>query len=59
MAGRTSVEFDPERFGEYDAVLICTDHDEVDYAAIARSCDLVIDTRNVMRGLSLEGLVRA
>ena len=59
MAGRKSVEFDSDFIGTYDAVLICTDHDGVDYAAIARSCDLVIDTRNVMRGHSPERLVRA
>ncbi len=59
MAGRRSVTFDPSAFGEYDAVLVCTDHDNVDYAAIAKACDLVIDTRNAMRSFTHDGVVRA
>jgi UDP-N-acetyl-D-glucosamine dehydrogenase len=49
MAGRTSLPFDPALFAQYDAVLICTDHDNVDYAALAKSCDLIIDTRNAFK----------
>ncbi|MEZ5696750.1 MAG: nucleotide sugar dehydrogenase [Sphingomonadaceae bacterium] len=48
MAGRKSQVFDPVAFGGYDAVLICTDHDNVDYAALAKSCDLIVDTRNAL-----------
>ncbi|MDA1093571.1 MAG: nucleotide sugar dehydrogenase [Acidobacteria bacterium] len=33
--------------GGYDAALIATGHDNVDYAAISRSVTVVIDTRNV------------
>lgn len=51
MAGRKSIAFDEQLFGRYDAVLICTDHSNVDYAAVARSSALVIDTRNALRGV--------
>jgi UDP-N-acetyl-D-glucosamine dehydrogenase len=47
MVGRKSVEFDPKAFSNYDAILLCTDHDKVDYAAIAEHADLIVDTRNV------------
>lgn len=59
MAGRQSVAFDPAAFAAYDAVLLCTDHDNVDYAAIAAHCDLVIDTRNALRDQPQAGVVRA
>ncbi len=36
-------------FSRYDAVLIATDHDAVDYAALARSAKLIVDTRNACR----------
>lgn len=34
-----------------DAVVIVTDHSTVDYAAVARSARLIIDTRGIMRGI--------
>jgi UDP-N-acetyl-D-glucosamine dehydrogenase len=45
----------------YDAVLIATDHDAVDYATIADSAPLVVDTRNAMArcGLSSVHIVKA
>lgn len=53
LAGRRSVAWMPERFGQnFDAALIVTDHDGVDYQALANSLDLIVDTRNAMRGIS-------
>lgn len=46
LAGRKSVLLDPAKVATYDAVLISTDHDAVDYAALVRSAKLVIDARN-------------
>jgi UDP-N-acetyl-D-glucosamine dehydrogenase len=43
------VALSPDALQGYDAGLICTDHDGVDYAMIARDMDLVIDTRNALR----------
>lgn len=59
MAGRASLPFAPSRFAEFDAVLVCTDHDGVDYEAISRACSLIIDTRNAMRDCHHTGVVRA
>lgn len=49
LAGRRSQDWAPDQFGDYDAALICTDHDAVDYAALVAACRLVVDTRNATR----------
>src|SRR5579862_5615647 len=46
MAGRKSVPLDPEGVASYDAVLIVTDHDSIDYVSLAKSARLIVDTRN-------------
>ncbi|HKY94314.1 MAG TPA: nucleotide sugar dehydrogenase [Kiloniellales bacterium] len=48
LAGRRSVALTAEALAAADAVLIATDHDEVDYALVARHARLVVDTRNAM-----------
>jgi UDP-N-acetyl-D-glucosamine dehydrogenase len=61
MAGRKSVPLDPARVASYDAVLIATDHDSVDYVSLAKSARLIVDTRNVCAraGLDGENIVKA
>jgi UDP-N-acetyl-D-glucosamine dehydrogenase len=48
MVGRKSVMLTEAIVSQYDAVLICTDHDNVDYDVIGRSAKMIIDTRNAM-----------
>lgn len=45
----------------YDAVLVATDHDMVDYAVLAEHAWLVIDTRNVLarQGLKKTKVVKS
>jgi UDP-N-acetyl-D-glucosamine dehydrogenase len=43
---RHGVAWDAAEIAKYDAVLIATDHDAVDYAALVEAAPLVIDTRN-------------
>jgi UDP-N-acetyl-D-glucosamine dehydrogenase len=43
---RHGVDWDLDAFAIYDVVLIATDHDGVDYAGLAETARLVIDTRN-------------
>ena len=61
LAGRRSVELTEAALAAYDAVLIATDHDAVDYALLSRAARLVVDTRNAMarRGLPGERVVKA
>lgn len=52
LAGRRSIEWDLHRFAAaFDAALIVTDHDAIDYAGLVKSVDLVIDTRNATRNV--------
>ena len=47
-----------ENLGQYDCVLILTDHSDYDYPKIVREANLVIDTRNATRGIEAEHIVR-
>ena len=55
LAGRRSVALDPETAASYDAVLIVTDHDGIDYRMIAARAKLVLDTRNACRRAGATG----
>jgi UDP-N-acetyl-D-glucosamine dehydrogenase len=61
LAGRRSETWSPTLSRNYDAVLIVTDHDGVDYRAIVEHAPLVVDTRNACRraGVSAPHLVMA
>jgi UDP-N-acetyl-D-glucosamine dehydrogenase len=47
-----------ERLGDYDCVLIVTDHSSYDYAAISGEAQLVVDTRNATKGIHSPNIVR-
>jgi UDP-N-acetyl-D-glucosamine dehydrogenase len=47
-----------DKIGEYDCVLIVTDHSSYDFAAIVRNAQLVVDTRNATRGIDSSKIVR-
>lgn len=57
--GRRSVAWVPAALAGYDALVIATDHDGVDYDAIGRHAVLTIDTRNAMAGRQVTGAVVA
>jgi UDP-N-acetyl-D-glucosamine dehydrogenase len=44
--------------GQYDAVMIVTDHSTYDYKAIVAQSQLVIDTRNATKGIDAPNIVR-
>src|SRR6266853_4258426 len=44
--------------GQYDCVLIVTDHSDYDYQRIVRESQLVVDTRNATRGIRSPKIVR-
>lgn len=46
LTGRKSASVDKASLAGFDAVLIATDHDDVDYHAIVGGSKLVVDTRN-------------
>ncbi|MGG7516721.1 nucleotide sugar dehydrogenase [Allorhizobium undicola] len=61
LRGRKSLEWNPQALSDFDAVLIATDHDPVDYDAIARHASLVIDTRNAFarRLIAADTIIKA
>ncbi|MGA2001676.1 MAG: nucleotide sugar dehydrogenase [Terriglobales bacterium] len=47
-----------DSLGQYDCVLIVTDHSDYDYARIVRESKLVVDSRNATRGITAPNVVR-
>ncbi len=47
-----------ENLGDYDCVLIVTDHSDYDYERIVREARLVVDTRNATKGIKSANIVR-
>jgi UDP-N-acetyl-D-glucosamine dehydrogenase len=46
-----------ENLGQYDCVLIVTDHSDYDYQQIVRESKLVVDTRKATRGIQSDKIV--
>ena len=61
FAGRCSVPLSAACLHDYQAVVICTDHSQVDYTLVVENAALVVDTRHVCKGLTLrsDNLVEA
>ncbi len=47
-----------DNLGQYDCVLIVTDHSDYDYRRIVDQAQLVVDTRNATRGIQSPKIVR-
>jgi UDP-N-acetyl-D-glucosamine dehydrogenase len=47
-----------ERLGQYDCVVIVTDHSDYDYKKIVGEAQLVVDTRNATKGIESPKVVR-
>jgi UDP-N-acetyl-D-glucosamine dehydrogenase len=48
-----------DNLGQYDAVIIVTDHSTYDYRAIVEQSQLIIDSRNATKGISSPKIVRS
>jgi UDP-N-acetyl-D-glucosamine dehydrogenase len=46
-----------DNLGQYDCVVIVTDHSDYDYRRIVQEAQLVVDTRNATRGIASEKIV--
>ena len=46
LAGMRSISIGPSSIATYDAVLIVTDHSEIDWQSLVDAAQLVVDTRN-------------
>jgi UDP-N-acetyl-D-glucosamine dehydrogenase len=49
---------DLNNLGQYDCVLIVTDHSNIDYRRIVQESQLVVDTRNALKGIDSDKVVR-
>ncbi len=61
LAGRKSAGLTAGVIARYNAVLVSTDHDAIDYRLVAENARLVVDTRNAFarRGLEASHIVKA
>lgn len=55
FTGLQSQALTPATIAAADAVMIVTDHDGIDYAALAQHAKLVVDTRNALAGVADRG----
>jgi UDP-N-acetyl-D-glucosamine dehydrogenase len=55
LAGRRSIELTAAQIASYDAVLISTDHDQLDWTLVVNSAKLIVDTRNICGRRNLSG----
>lgn len=46
-----SIEFSKEELNKYDALIIATHHDDIDWEFLVKESKLVIDTRNATKGV--------
>jgi UDP-N-acetyl-D-glucosamine dehydrogenase len=47
-----------EKLGQYDCIVIVTDHSAYDYKRIVSEAQLVVDTRNATKGIDSPKVVR-
>jgi UDP-N-acetyl-D-glucosamine dehydrogenase len=61
LEGRRSIDWTEETIRGFDAVLIATDHDAIDYTALAGWSPLIVDTRNAFgrRQIAGDNIVKA
>lgn len=50
--GLQTVAWNKETISDFDAVIISTNHSDIDYKELAAWCDTIIDTRNAMKNIS-------
>jgi UDP-N-acetyl-D-glucosamine dehydrogenase len=57
-AGRKSIEWNKESVGGFDAVVIATNHSDINYDQLSEWAECIVDTRNAMNGhITKEGQV--
>lgn len=54
LSGLKSIRLSENSLKAYDAVIICTDHDDLNYEFILKNSKLVLDTRNATHNFSKE-----
>jgi len=52
FSGRKSLNWNADNLSNFDAALIATDHDSIDYELLLKEVPLIVDTRNACKHLS-------
>ncbi len=52
LTGRQSVTLDAKTIQSYDTLVICTDHDVIEWNLVGQNAKLIIDTRNAMKNVT-------
>jgi UDP-N-acetyl-D-glucosamine dehydrogenase len=52
LSGMASIVLSPDTIATYDAVLVSTDHDDVDYDMLVANAKVVVDTRNATKSVT-------
>lgn len=55
LAIKKSIDLEPSLLSSFDAAIIVTDHDCIDYATLLKHTRLVVDTRNVIGRMAIGG----
>lgn len=50
----SSIKLTKENLKKYDAVIVSTDHDEIDYKLVVANTGLILDTRNIYEKLGIK-----
>jgi UDP-N-acetyl-D-glucosamine dehydrogenase len=58
LRGKTWLARDPAALHNSDCVVIVTDHSSFDYKALVKQSNLIIDTRNALKGIESDKIVR-
>ncbi len=58
IEGETYRAISPELVKEADCAVVVTDHKTFDYRALVENAPLVVDTRNALKGIALDKIVR-
>ena len=54
LAGKKSISLNETILASYDSILICTDHDELDYDFVVKNAKLVVDSRNATKRVTTD-----
>ncbi len=54
----SSIDLDMDKLGDYDCVVITTNHSEYDIKAIVENSRLIVDTRNATAGIKSDKIIR-
>lgn len=58
VRGVEPFEYVPERIAELDCAIIVTGHRNVDYRPLVERCTLIFDSRNILKGMEQDNIVR-